>query len=51
MFIARDKLNWIELMIMLRGEFRRITLQLGNIEIKIIILFKILKFYLLFSYR
>jgi hypothetical protein len=51
MFIARENLNWIELIIMLRGGFRRITLQLGNIEIKIIILFKILKFYLSFTYR
>jgi hypothetical protein len=32
---------------MLRGGFERITLQLGKIEIRIIFLFQILKFYFL----
>jgi len=47
----RQNLSGIKQMIMLRGGFRRIMLQLGNIEIMIIFLFQILKNYLSFTYR
>jgi hypothetical protein len=38
-------------MIILQGGFERITLQLDKIEIQIIVLFQILKFYFSFTNR
>jgi hypothetical protein len=38
-------------MIILKWRFKRITLQLGKIEIRIIVLFQILKFYFSFTNR
>jgi hypothetical protein len=43
-FNFKGSFNGKELMIMLRGGFERITLQLGKIEFRIIFLFQILKF-------